>query len=132
MRLLPRFVRRWAYRRRAEFSPDAFVAHLEDEFGRGLDSGSLAFFRDHPVSTGFLHEILVGRLRAEGTGRDERIMITLLNDMAFSTPDLDPEVLTSRTPLSDVLEAFAAVSPDAGSVIGQAAVRFLGIPRAAS
>jgi hypothetical protein len=49
--------------------------------------------------------------------------------MAFSTADLDPGVFTSRTPLSDVLEAFAATTPDAGNVIGQAVIRFLKLPR---
>lgn len=129
MKLLPGFLRRWAYRRRPEVSPEQFVVHLEDEFGRALDPGSRAFFRDHPVSTGIVHEILAGRLHADGSEHDQRVVTTLLNDMAFATPDLDPEVFASRTPLSDVLEAFAVASPDAGSVIGQAAVRFLRLPR---
>lgn len=97
------------------------------EFGRPLDPASRAFFAGHPVSTALLHRILAGELRADGTGHDERVITTLLNDMAYATPDLDPAVFTSRTPLSDVLEAFTAAAPDAGSVLGQATVRFLGL-----
>ncbi len=103
------------------------MAHLESEFGRPLDPASRAFFEAHPVSTGLLHEILTGRLRADGTAHDERVITTLLNDMAFATRDIDPGVYASTTPLSDVLDAFTAASPDAGSVVGQAAVRFLGL-----
>lgn len=121
----PRLVRRWSYRRRSEVSPDRFITHLEDEFERPLDAASRAFFRNHPISTGILHEILVGRLVADGSEQDERVITALLNDMAFSTPDLDPRVVASPTPLSDVIEAFSRRSPDAASVMGQATVRFL-------
>jgi hypothetical protein len=125
----PRLVRRWSYRRRSEVSPDRFITHLEDEFGRPIDDASRAFFQNHPISTGILHEILVGRLVADGSEQDERVITALLNDMAFSTPDLDPVVYSSSTPLSDVIEAFSRRSPDAGSVMGQATVRFLDLRR---
>jgi hypothetical protein len=121
--------RRLRFRTKKDVTPAEFIEALEADFRRPLDPESTFFFRNHPESVNLVHRIFNRGLRKSSAKKDDVVITTFAFQMACYTPGFTASNLNIPNPkdsLADILEAFKAVYPDAGNVIGQAVVLFLG------
>lgn len=123
-------LKRLRFRAKKDITPTEFIEALEADFRRSLDPESILFFRHHPESVNLVHRILNRGLRRSSREKDELVITTFAFQMASYTPGFTARNLNIPEPkdsISDILEAFKAVYPDAGNIIGQAIVLFLGL-----
>lgn len=116
------------YRQKESVTPDEFLEAMKRDFGRTLDPESVFFFRHHPITVNFVNKILAGRLKQSGDEQKDGLVIqAIVAEMTEYTPNAGTPNLNSQNIIADLVEEFSKTYKDAGHIIGQALIVFLGL-----
>lgn len=125
--MFSKVINAWRYRRKTHVTPAEFIAALEADLGRELDTNSAFFFRQHAATVDLVNQMLQGSLREDRIDgeRHALVMQMMLLEISSCVPEVATLAAEGRLRLSPALSALSKTYPDAGNVIGQALVAYL-------
>jgi hypothetical protein len=112
------------YSERTSATPSDFVAALQDDLGRTLDSNSTLFFSGHPISVNLLHRTLTGQIAERNKEADSLFMAALLLDVEEAVMIADDKewkrIRNGPDRNVSLMAAFGRHYPDAGWLVSKA------------